>query len=92
MPWERLQAMLDEILAAMNRFDCPRAQQLLSEVVVEYKPAPEPHDLVWARRGRAGAGRSQSHESQSPAHCTEPGPEHDRSDRHAAPLGNTASL
>ncbi|MGO8828755.1 MAG: polysaccharide biosynthesis protein [Steroidobacteraceae bacterium] len=49
LPWERLRAMLDEILAAMNRFDCPRALQLLSEVVVEYKPVPESHDLVWAR-------------------------------------------
>jgi len=42
--------ILDEILAAMSRFDCSRALQLLSEVVVEYKPAPEPHDLVWARQ------------------------------------------
>ncbi|MGO9426819.1 MAG: polysaccharide biosynthesis protein [Steroidobacteraceae bacterium] len=49
LPWERLRAMLDEILQAMNRFDCPRALQLLGEVVVEYKPAPEAHDLVWAR-------------------------------------------
>jgi len=50
LPWERVQGMLDEILAAMARFDCPRALQLLSEVVVEYKPAPEAHDLVWARQ------------------------------------------
>jgi FlaA1/EpsC-like NDP-sugar epimerase len=50
LPWERIQGMLDEILAAMGRFDCPRALQLLGEVVVEYKPAPESHDLVWARQ------------------------------------------
>jgi FlaA1/EpsC-like NDP-sugar epimerase len=50
LPWERIQGMLDDILAAMGRFDCPRALQLLSEVVVEYKPAPESHDLVWARQ------------------------------------------
>ena len=50
LPWERVQGMLDEILAAMSRFDCPRALQLLSEAVVEYKPAPEPHDLVCARQ------------------------------------------
>jgi hypothetical protein len=50
LPWERIQAMLDEILSAMGRLDCPRALQLLSEVVVEYKPAPESHDLVWARQ------------------------------------------
>ena len=50
IPWERIQWMLDEIQQAMSRFDCPRALQLLSEVVVEYKPAPESHDLVWARQ------------------------------------------
>jgi hypothetical protein len=50
IPWERVQSMLDEILAAMSRFDCQRALQLLSEGVVEYKPAPESHDLVWARQ------------------------------------------
>ncbi len=49
-PWERVHGMLDEILAAMNRFDCPRALQLLGEIVVEYKPSPEAHDLVWARQ------------------------------------------
>jgi hypothetical protein len=35
---------------AMSRFDCHRALHLLGEVVEEYKPAPEPHDLVWARQ------------------------------------------
>jgi FlaA1/EpsC-like NDP-sugar epimerase len=49
-PWERVHGMLNEILAVMNRFDCPRALQLLGEIVVEYKPAPESHDLVWARQ------------------------------------------
>ncbi len=50
MPWERVQALLEEILTAMSRFDCQRALHLLREVVVEYKPAPESHDLVWARQ------------------------------------------
>jgi FlaA1/EpsC-like NDP-sugar epimerase len=50
LPWERVQVMLDEIILAMSRFDCSRALQMLSEVVVEYKPAPEPHDLVWGRQ------------------------------------------
>jgi FlaA1/EpsC-like NDP-sugar epimerase len=50
LPWERVQAMLDELLVSMSRFDCQRALQLLSEVVVEYKPAPESHDLVWSRQ------------------------------------------
>jgi FlaA1/EpsC-like NDP-sugar epimerase len=50
LPWERVQVMLDELLVSMSRFDCQRALQLLSEVVVEYKPAPESHDLVWSRQ------------------------------------------
>jgi FlaA1/EpsC-like NDP-sugar epimerase len=50
LPWERVQGMLDELLTAMNRFDCQRALQLLSETVIEYRPAPEPHDLVSARQ------------------------------------------
>ena len=50
LPWDRIQWMLDEIQGAMARFDCQRALQLLSDVVVEYKPAPEAHDLVWARQ------------------------------------------
>jgi FlaA1/EpsC-like NDP-sugar epimerase len=50
MPWERVQALLEEILVAMSRFDCQRAVQLLGEVVEEYKPAPDTHDLVWARQ------------------------------------------
>ncbi len=50
LPWERVQVMLDELLVSMSRFDCQRALQLLGEVVVEYKPAPESHDLVWSRQ------------------------------------------
>jgi len=50
LPWERVRAMLDAILEAMGRFDCQGALQVLKDVVVEYSPAPEPHDLVWARQ------------------------------------------
>ena len=50
LPWERVQILLEEILVAMSRFDCHRALQLLGEVVEEYKPAPESHDLVSARQ------------------------------------------
>ena len=53
LPWERVQALLEEILLAMGRFDCQRALQILGEVVVEYTPAPEAHDLVW--KGQAAA-------------------------------------
>jgi FlaA1/EpsC-like NDP-sugar epimerase len=50
LSWERVQLLLEEILGAMGRFDCARAIQLLREAVVEYRPGPEPHDLVWARQ------------------------------------------
>jgi FlaA1/EpsC-like NDP-sugar epimerase len=50
LPWDRVQELLDEIMVAMSKFDCQRSLQLLSDVVAEYKPAPQPHDLVWARQ------------------------------------------
>ena len=50
LPWERVLELLNEIMAAMSRFDCPRTLQLLNDVVAEYTPAPQPHDLVWARQ------------------------------------------
>jgi FlaA1/EpsC-like NDP-sugar epimerase len=56
LPWDRVQVLLEEILVAMSRFDCHRALQLLSEVVEEYKPAPESHDLVSARQSAQSAG------------------------------------
>jgi FlaA1/EpsC-like NDP-sugar epimerase len=55
LPWDRVQELLNEVLGAMNRFDCQRALQLLSNVVEEYTPAPHPHDLVWARQSTAVA-------------------------------------
>ena len=55
LPWERVQSLLEEILVAMSRFDCHRALNLLGEVVEEYKPAPESHDLVWARQSAVTA-------------------------------------
>ena len=55
MPWERVQSLLEELLVAMSRFDCHRALNLLAEVVEEYKPAPQSHDLVWARQSVAAA-------------------------------------
>jgi len=55
LPWERVQSLLEEILVAMSRFDCHRALHLLGEVVEEYKPAPESHDLVSARQATLAA-------------------------------------
>jgi FlaA1/EpsC-like NDP-sugar epimerase len=50
LPWDRVQELLNEIMAAMSAFDCQRTLQLLRDVVAEYAPAPQPHDLVWARQ------------------------------------------
>ncbi len=77
--------MLDEILAAMSRFDCPRALQLLSEVVVEYKPAPEPHDLVWARQVALPADDRKVTSLKLRRIIRNTGPEFDGADRTAHP-------
>ena len=50
LPWDTVQGVLDQLLVALARFDAPRALELLREAVVEYKPAPQLYDLVWARR------------------------------------------
>lgn len=50
LSWERVSALLDNLLTAMSRFDCQRALDLLKQSVVEYVPAPEMHDLVWSRQ------------------------------------------
>ena len=50
LPWDRVQELLNEVLEAMGRYDCQRSLQILSNVVAEYTPAPQPHDLIWARQ------------------------------------------
>jgi nucleoside-diphosphate-sugar epimerase len=50
LPWDRVQALLDDLLVVMRRFDCPRALELLREAVVEYRPTEQMHDLVWTRQ------------------------------------------
>ena len=69
LPWERVQTLLDEILAAMSRFDCQRALQLLGEVVEEYKPAPESHDLVWARQSAVTVDDRKVTSLKAATHC-----------------------
>jgi FlaA1/EpsC-like NDP-sugar epimerase len=53
LPWDRVQKLLDELMGTMNRFDIPRALELLQQAVAEYAPAPQMHDLVWAERAAA---------------------------------------
>jgi FlaA1/EpsC-like NDP-sugar epimerase len=50
LPWDRVQELLNEVLDAMGHYDCQRSLQILSDVVAEYTPAPQPHDLIWARQ------------------------------------------
>jgi FlaA1/EpsC-like NDP-sugar epimerase len=50
LPWDRVQELLNEIMEAMGRYDCQQSLQILSDVVAEYTPAPQPHDLMWARQ------------------------------------------
>ena len=51
LPWERVHALLEQILTALGGFDCRHALDLLQEAVTEYTPSAQVHDLVWARRG-----------------------------------------
>jgi FlaA1/EpsC-like NDP-sugar epimerase len=46
LPWSRVEELLGQILIALRNFDCDRAIDLLKEAVVEYRAAPEMHDLV----------------------------------------------
>jgi hypothetical protein len=92
MPWERIQWMLDEILGAMSRFDCPRALQLLSEVVVEYKPAPGIARPGLGAAGRVAGGRPQGHQPQSAAHGAQHRPDPTGPDRYRAPLKPCGSV
>jgi len=50
LPWDRVQELLNQILESMGRYDCQHSLQILSDVVAEYTPAPQPHDLMWARQ------------------------------------------
>ncbi len=48
--WPTVAQLLDELLQAIDTFDCNRARELLMQTVVEYRPGSEVQDLVWARK------------------------------------------
>lgn len=50
LPWHQVKEVLDQLSAALGRFDCDTARQLLMQTVAEYKPTGEIQDLVWTRR------------------------------------------
>jgi FlaA1/EpsC-like NDP-sugar epimerase len=55
LSWEHVQAMLDELLVIMRKFDCRRAREMLLEAITEYKPAAAIEDLVWRQHSVANA-------------------------------------
>ncbi|HJP39759.1 MAG: nucleoside-diphosphate sugar epimerase/dehydratase [Gammaproteobacteria bacterium] len=55
LPWEQLQAHLDGLLAAIKRFDCEQARDILLSSVSGYQPNNGIDDLVWqAQHGDQG--------------------------------------
>jgi FlaA1/EpsC-like NDP-sugar epimerase len=54
LPWDEVRALLDELLGAMDRFDCASARDVLMRGVREYAPVEKIQDSVWLRAG-AGA-------------------------------------
>lgn len=46
LPWSDVENLLGRIVSALRAFDCSRSIDLLNEAVVEYRAAPEMHDLV----------------------------------------------
>jgi FlaA1/EpsC-like NDP-sugar epimerase len=53
LPWGVVQQVLEELLIALNRFDCRGARELLMQTVAEYRPAEDIQDLVWLRKQAA---------------------------------------
>lgn len=47
LPWENVQACLNELLEAIRVFDCERSRDLLLDYVAGYMPSNGVEDLVW---------------------------------------------
>jgi FlaA1/EpsC-like NDP-sugar epimerase len=50
LPWPEVAQVLDDLLQAIDSFDCNRARDLLMQTVVEYRPKEDVQDLVWTRK------------------------------------------
>ncbi|MBL8267303.1 polysaccharide biosynthesis protein [Steroidobacter sp.] len=50
LPWHQVQQVLDDMSQALSRFDCEKVRQLLMQIVAEYKPTGDIHDLMWSRK------------------------------------------
>jgi FlaA1/EpsC-like NDP-sugar epimerase len=58
--WEEVRALLDELVSAVDRFDCRQVLMLLERGVREYTRAPEIYDLIWQQRRPAGESAEAS--------------------------------
>lgn len=67
LPWPVVAQFLEELLQAVDAFDCGRARELLMQTVVEYRPADELRDLVWMRK-RAASGDEFANVTELAAH------------------------
>jgi FlaA1/EpsC-like NDP-sugar epimerase len=59
LPWEKVQTLLNDLLAALATSDCKKALACLMEAVVEYRHDGEVQDEVW-RRQKAVVSRLDS--------------------------------
>lgn len=50
LPWDRVQALLTELMQVVNDYDCAAAREMLMRAVAEYQPNEGVQDLVWLRR------------------------------------------
>lgn len=55
LSWERIKQVLDDLLSAVNNFDCRRSLALLSEAVPEYPQLPIIRDHVWLSKATVTA-------------------------------------
>jgi FlaA1/EpsC-like NDP-sugar epimerase len=58
LPWAQLRALVEELESALEAFECDKALDILMRAVVEYRPDPAIHDLVWQRPRVAEVART----------------------------------
>jgi FlaA1/EpsC-like NDP-sugar epimerase len=59
LPWDEVQALLQQLLVAMGQFDVREARELLMRGVLEYRPSNDIVDIVWRRRETYGGGEGK---------------------------------
>jgi FlaA1/EpsC-like NDP-sugar epimerase len=55
LPWENVQGCVDELLEAVDAFDCQRARGILLEYVAGYTPGNGIDDLLWHEQNQDSA-------------------------------------